>query len=319
MNDAQPNADGLFTGEAETVEPVTQPDDAEPIIDAEDVEEVDDGRVLAKLSPIEQELAVLKEQSALSLQRSQVLIEYNTSMRTLIAGTVRENHWVRFGDKVRPDGSECKRLRARLGVRMELTPPERFDYTDEAGTYYVYVCSGQASHGPVSVPCYGAASSRTKFFSRAHGKARPIDQIDPAFIATMAWGEAFKNGVRTLFGLDLDPDEIKGISGRVIEDKAGDMNKDKTGGDSADDTTKRREIGEMILMLAGNDKALASAYLESLTTFKPKGEARLVPGKKSVAHLTQRQVQNLHKHRDKDLSQTKFDAWLAARQEQSNG
>jgi len=259
------------------------------------------------LAPIERDMAQWKAETQAAIEIAQARIEFNEQVRRLIAGNVRKRHWKRFGDKVRPDGSECIRLRKLLGVAMEISPPERHDYEDEDGKYYVYVSSGWAQFGPERMPCFGSASSRTKFFSIKGGKARPPREINPSFISRMAWMEAFKDGIRTLFALDLDPDEVEGITGKAVQDAAsGFGNKDKSGDDTPELHEQRKFIANKCLELAGGEEATAGQFLCFLTTFVSSKDNRIVKGKNSAKALTAKQVANIYRRQDKDLSRERY-------------
>lgn len=272
------------------------------------------------LAPIERDMQQWKAETQAAIEAAQARIEFNEEVRKLIAGNVRPGHWKRFGDKVRPDGSECIRLRKLLGVQMEIMPPERHDYEDEDGKYYVYVSSGWAQFGPERMPCFGSASSRTKFFSIKDGKSRPPHEVNPSFISRMAWMEAFKDGIRTLFALDLDPDEVEGITGKKVQDAAGDFgNKDKSGKDTPEQHEQRKFIAAKCLELAGGDAITAGHFLCFLTTFVSQKDNRIVKGKSSAKALTIKQVANIYRRQDKDLCREKFLEFTQAQMAQADG
>lgn len=294
------NAEPLLTESAEIAEP--------DIIDVEPERPPE-----TALAKIESDLATMQAHAAATLQRSQLMVDFQMNMRKMIATNVRQSHWVRFGDKIRPDGSECLRLRMLFGVDIGIDDMRRDDYEDDGGKYYVYHTSGKASLGPITVPCFGSASSRTKFFAKAHGEYVDPRDINPSFISKMAWMDCFKNGIRILFGLDLDPEEIQNISGRDVADRSKDFTpKDNTKDDDQDTSEQRAMVRTFILELSGGNKADASFFLEALTTFTTK-DGKAVKGKKTVDALTAKQVANLYNRRDKDLSQARYHQIMSAR------
>jgi len=283
-----------------------EPDEPE-VIDVEP-ENGDSGQAKAEDRPLAR---TIKERATLALQEAQDMIQYFGGLRQLVIANARKGHWIRFGDRVRPDRSECLRLRTLLNIGMEITPPERFDYEDENGKYYEYRCTGQATLGPMTMPCFGAASSRTKFFNKAHGKYVDSREINPSFIAKMAWFDCLKKGVSGLLALDVDPNELQGITGEQVDDQARRFDHSKS--DDQEQGGEREFIRTAIMELTGHDNGQASAFLEWLTTFKA-NDGRHVRGKKTIKALTQKQVANLHKRRNKDLTQAKYAEFAKAQE-----
>ena len=266
------------------------------------------------LAKIETDLATLQAHTQAQMQASQVMVEFQTNMRKMVYNNRRENHWIRFGDKIRPDGSECLRIRMLLGVDININPVQRDDYEDDGGKYYVYHTTGEAAFGPITVPCFGCASSRTKFFARSHGEYVDPRDINPSFIAKMAWMDAFKSGIRILFGLDIDPDELGDIKGKSMSDRASKFKptpKDHSKSDTPELAEQRAYIRSSIIELSGGDNNKARFFLDALTTFTT-SDGKLVKGKTQPAKLTAKQVANLYRWRDKSLTPEKYEAVMAA-------
>lgn len=249
-------------------------------------------------------------------------------LRTVVVSATRPAHWLCWGEgRVVPDGPECLRLRAVLGIRFEITqPPTRHDYKDEDGQYFEATCLGRAAFvrkdgsEAFSVPAFGVASNRHPFFAKAHGKWKDPKEINSANIMRMAWTECLKDGVRGLLALVLDRNELEGITGKAPgKDPGGDIAargpKDHAAEDTEELKKKRTAIFKTIVLLSGKDAALAKAFLVDLTTFTATGGER-VKGKESVAHLTAKQVERLYDKRDTELSAARYadflDRWNAS-------
>lgn len=295
----------LFGTDAAQVTQV-EPDEPEVI----DVEAANGDNALA-VAEARPDILTIKERADLALQEAQDIIQYFGGLRQLVIANARKGHWIRFGDRIRPDRSECLRLRTLLNIGMEITPPERYEYEDENGKYYEYRCTGQATLGPMKMPCFGAASSRTKFFNKSHGEYVDSREINPSFIAKMAWFDCLKKGVSGLLALDVDPNELEGITGEQVDDRARQFDHSKS--DDQEQGGEREFIRTAILDLAGQNNGQASAYLEWLTTFKA-SDGKHVRGKKTINGLTQKQVANLHRRRNQDLTQAKFAEFVKAQQ-----
>jgi len=296
--------------------------DALDTVDAQADLDVEKAETTA-LAPVERDLAQWKAQAQHGIQVAQARVEIKRQVLDLIAGEIPPRHWHNFNGRLRPDASACLRARALFGVTLDINPPERHDYTDEAGSYYVYTCSGFAEWQEMREPCYGTASSRGAFFSRSHGEPVPKDEINPSFIARQAWTECRKDGVRTILGLELDEDEHERIHGTVPKDATKDWGKGGGGGgrkeqngqDDPETYAMRLAIGKRCMELAGGDVDTAGGFLEAVTTFKGK-DGRLVKGHKSAKTMTAKHIGALHKRMEKELSREAFLGW---QQGQANG
>ena len=256
------------------------------------------------LAVVEHDLATVKAKMDLAIKRAQAQIEFMADLRKLIIANSRHTHWQRFGDRIVPDGPECHRLRTLLAISVTITEPKRQDYEDEDGKYYIYSCMGRAElAGLPPVEAYGAASSRTQFFARSHGEYVKSKDINPAFIAKMAWTDCHSKCIQGLLALKVDPDELQGITGQQVENRA--PERSRAAADTPDQAEHRGLIRAMILELTGENKAEASGFLEYLTTFQAK-DGKWVRGKKTTDALTQPQVENLYKRKDLLLTSAKL-------------
>jgi len=305
---AEKNDKDLFNNGAAAQVATVEPDEPE-VIDVEP-QNGDAGQAAAEDHPL---ALNIKEQAQLAIQEAQDTMQFFDGLRTLVVSRARPNHWIRFGDRIRPDGSECVRLRTLLNIEMDITPPERSDHEDERGKYYEYHCTGRATLGPMSIPCFGAASSRTKFFSKKGGEYVDAREINPSFIAKMAWTDCLKQGVRGLLALDINPDELKGITGQSVRDQTDKFQRDHSKNDDEEQGGERAFIRTSILELAGQQEGQASAFLEWTTTFTAK-DGKHVRGKKTTKTLTQKQVAFLYKNRNKDLTQAKYAEFTKAQE-----
>jgi len=197
-------------------------------------------------------------------------------------------------------------MRTVLGITVTITQPQRYDYDDEDGKYYVYACTGRAELAPLPpVEGYGAASSRTAFFAKSHGEYLSPRDVNPAFIAKMAWTDCHSKLIQSILALKVDPDELKGITGETPRDNAPKGERNQSAGDNEEQVNKRAAVRAMILELAGGKAAAASAFLAFMTTFKAK-DGKWVAGKKTTDGLTQKQVERLYDRRDQDLTPAAF-------------
>jgi len=284
--------------------------------DVMDVEAADQPGEATALAMTGKDLATIKTEMNQAIERAQAEIEFWQNLRKIVIVNSRPNHWIRFGDRVRPDGSECLRLQTLLNIEIDITPPERSDHEDEGGKYYIYACHGTATLGPIRRQCYGSASSRTAFFARSHGDYVDVRQINPIFIAKMAWMDALKKGVVATLALDVDPDELEGITGRQAEDATRKFT-DRSAADDPEQADQRGFIRDAILELAGGDENQASGFLAYITTFKAK-DGKWVKGKTTTKALTQKQVGYIFKQRDRELTNSKY-AEFCHQRDKANG
>jgi hypothetical protein len=147
---------------------------------------------------------------------------------------------------------------------------------DEKGRYYTYVATGKAYSKKLGryVEDIGVCSQRDKFFGMVGGEFKEIEAVDMANIRRKAVTNLYNRLIKRCVGLmnvttedllaaKLDVKKIQGIQYRNGAQKG-----------TADFSDKGKEVqkklGEMLLMMANNDKAGAQKLLEEYSAWTDK-------------------------------------------------
>jgi len=113
--------------------------------------------------------------------------------------------WVNMSGKAYLQSSGAEKVGVRFGVSAYDFHESRDDYEDEAGPYYVYTFKATVEFGGQIIESIGTCSSRDKFFGRAHGKMKPMHEVDVTNIKKKAYTNCYGNGVRRLLALNNIP------------------------------------------------------------------------------------------------------------------
>jgi len=148
------------------------------------------------------------------------LVEAQNKIRMALLGLAQIGDWVVFGD----DGKEkaelnfagAMRIGSTLGCSFTNWSAEKENGTDERGTWFRWNYECDAVFRGRTVRVYGRASSRDKFFGKAHGEFKQIIDVDEGNIRMAARRGAMKEGVKVLFGLHhMDPNELAKLGVRL--------------------------------------------------------------------------------------------------------
>jgi hypothetical protein len=172
---------------------------------------------------------------------------------------------------------------------------------EEEEGHYRYECIIEASDSQRSIEIVGARSSKDPFFSVRYkwedGKRVQYDlrppQIDEVDIMKACQTNGIGRAILSFLGLNDVAWEMIESAGMDVEGIKKDQSvKYQQSSESSDSKDIRTEIREKILEMADGDSTKASAILEELTSFIPKGktEADRVKGKTKVDRLTEKQL-----------------------------
>lgn len=114
------------------------------------------------------------------------------------------------------------RIGSTLGVDFTNWAASKQIETDKEGvSWYRWEFECDASYRGRVIRVYGRAGSRDKFFGKAYGQWKPIDEIDEGNIKMAGRRAAMKEGVKIHFGLHhMDPIELAKF-GIKLENAAG--------------------------------------------------------------------------------------------------
>ncbi len=165
---------------------------------------------------------------------------------------------------------------------------------DEKGKFYMYVCTcGAAWKGGLGeVSATGTRSSREKFFSSRRGQELPQSEVSETNIMKACGTNGRRNAIVRLTGLgNLTWEELEEMAGikRDSATKVEYKSQKKAPENPEEDDKQRQELRQILLEMNNEDAGEAGNHLEKLTTFKGR-DGQMVPGKKSIGHLTEKAV-----------------------------
>jgi len=112
--------------------------------------------------------------------------------------------WVDQAGKPYLQASGAEKVARRFAIKISDVVVDREDLDDENGRYYVYTTIGKASfaHNPEeSIEAVGTCSSRDKFFGRAHGQNKAVQDVDITNIRKKSYTNFMGNAITRLLGI----------------------------------------------------------------------------------------------------------------------
>ena len=109
--------------------------------------------------------------------------------------------WVNQDGKPYLQSSGAERVAMRFGVVISDINQVKEDYTDAKGTYYVIKTTGRASFGQGEITAIVTCSSRDKFFGRARGELKALEDVDMANIMKKSYTNFTVNAITRLLGI----------------------------------------------------------------------------------------------------------------------
>jgi hypothetical protein len=133
-------------------------------------------------------------------------IEFLNKVMAVALKRTYEQDWVDFQGKPYLVSSGAERLRPLFGIKFTDLKWERMNGTDEKGSYYVYIVTGNAHFRGDVIPVIGTCSSRDQFFAVRYDENNekyylPSSEVDPTNILKAAYSNMITNGVVRILGL----------------------------------------------------------------------------------------------------------------------
>jgi len=192
------------------------------------------------------------------------IIASQNKIRTAILKLAQPGDWIVFESKesgvkkAELGFAGANRIGATLGISYKNWEVKKTTQRDDAGEWYLWEFTCDASFRNTEIRVYGRAGSRDKFFGKAHGVAKQIHEIKEDDIKVAAMRAAKKEGVRDLLGLHhLDPDFLE-KNGIVLSGAGGHTFKGKE--TTAAGTESVNVAIEQVLVKTGTNKSTGKPW-----------------------------------------------------------
>ncbi len=174
----------------------------------------------------------------------------------------RPEDWVDMGGKPYLLESGAQKIAKAFGVEIFDVSLEQKTFTDDRGSYSVFVAKGKARSKILGsyVEDIGTCSQRDKFFGMEKGQFKQLEDVDITVV--------MKKAVTNLFGRLID--RAIGLGGTSWQELGALGIKPGAKVEYKQESAAAKEIGKMIMDMVGGDTAAASKMLQEFTRFKGK-------------------------------------------------
>lgn len=233
--------------------------------------------------------------------KAEARINAINKIKSIVLKVTNQNDWIDQGGKPYLQVSGAEKVAGLFGIRWSIEQPQ---LTNEEDSHYSYTYKGKFTMGQRTIEFEGSRSTKDPFFSKAHGEAKPLSEIDRNDVKKAALTNLIGNGITRMLGIrNMTWEEIK--AGGIDQSKASKVEY-KTAEMSTGAQEQRKKTGEMIMEMAGQNKDLASKMLVGFTSFVSK-DGKEVKGKDSISKLSERAIPVVYGKVQKEFEQWKKD------------
>lgn len=218
-------------------------------------------------------------------QAAEKRVEAINRIKRVALRVTNRNDWLDQNGRPYLQVSGAEKVARLFGISWRINEPV---LETEPDGHFGYIYTGEFSMGTASIEAVGSRSSKDPFFCERKGRTLRPDEIDRQDVRKSAYTNCVGNGVTRLLGIrNLTWEEVEEFAGfrrgeaAQVEYRKAEM--------SDEAKSQRAEIGRMILEMAGGDKDVAREMLYGLTSFTTR-DGKEVPGKRSVAELSERRI-----------------------------
>jgi hypothetical protein len=196
-------------------------------------------------------------------QRRENIID---KLMTLALKRTNERDWmsVEGGPYIGHSGAE--KVARLFGIKLYNIQTVKEWSEDSKGRFYIYKTTGASAlpGGFDSIEALGTCSQRDKFFAWTNGAWKDTAEIDETNIMKASYSNFVVNAITHLLGLrNLTWEDLKGVGidpskVQKVEYQKGSQKSELSESGKA----LRTKLGNMLLQMAGNDKAAAKSLLE---------------------------------------------------------
>ena len=209
-------------------------------------------------------------------------IEAIKKIKLIVFRVTNSRDWIDQGGNPYLQASGGEKVGGVFGISWRIDEPH---LTTEEDGHYSYSYKGYFSMGDRTIEFEGSRGTKDPFFSKSHGVAIPPTEIDRNNVKKSALTNLIGNGVTRILGIrnltweELEAAGIKRDKTRKIDYGKAEM--------SEEGKDLRKKIGDMLLEMAGNNKAEAAKFLLVYTTFVDK-KGKTVKGKSTLADVSEK-------------------------------
>jgi len=238
------------------------------------------------------EMAIISiPEHGLSIEKEVSLIEKNIELfnriKIISLKLTKESDWVFHNEAPYLMDRGAENIAIAFGIDISDVRLKMEWAEDDKGRYYTYVATGKAYSKKLGryVEDIGVCSQRDKFFGMIGGKLKEIEEVDMANIRRKAVTNLYNRLIKRCVGLmnvtiddliaaNLDIKKIPGIEYKREDQKSMPSEKGKE---------IRKELGDMLMMMANQDVKLASELLEKYSMFEANGKVRSAKSLKDMS------------------------------------
>jgi hypothetical protein len=216
--------------------------------------------------------------------KAEARINAINKIKSIVLRVTNSNDWIDQGGKPYLAVSGAEKVGGLFGIKWSIGESQ---LTNEEDGHYSYTYKGKFTMGQRTIEFEGSRSTKDPFFSKAHGKEKPVSEIDRNDVKKAALTNLIGNGITRMLGIrNMTWDEVK--AGGVDQSKTSKVEYGKA--EMSDDVKEqRKKLGEMLMEMAGNNKDLASKMLVEFTSFVAK-DGKVVAGKDSITKLSEKAI-----------------------------
>jgi len=256
--------DSMPSNEAERMEAGMQA--LQKIISYKEVNMTEEKKEMAEVVVAPPEIIATTETGGLDIVQTVDRLEKSISayqrIKELALKLTRPEDWVDMGGKPYLLESGAQKIAKAFGVEIFDVSLEQKIFTDDRGSYSVFVAKGKARSKILGsyVEDIGTCSQRDKFFGMEKGQFKQLEDVDITVV--------MKKAVTNLFGRLID--RAIGLGGTNWKELEALGIKPSAKIEYKQTSQAAKEVGKMILDMAGGDTTAASKMLQEFTRFKGK-------------------------------------------------
>lgn len=217
-------------------------------------------------------------------QQAEKRIDAINKIKQIALKVTNAKDWVDQGGRPYLQASGAEKIARLFGISWRIDEPQVV--VEESG-HFEYTYKGYFTMGSVEIEAIGVRASKDPFFTGRKDAPKPPSEIDRGDVKKAAYTNCIGNGITRLLGIrNLSWEDIASAGIKQSEVSKVEYSKAEMSDDAKD---QRKEIGRMLLEMAGGDKKLAAQKLAEFTSFIGR-DGKQVAGKTSLEDLSEKAI-----------------------------